>query len=66
VGKSAARRGGAPALTGVIAWGWLDQKKFHKLGPVDATSFVVMRRRRCRIAFAFDIHFGVAGFRYVD
>ena len=29
---------------------------------VDGTSFVVMRRRRIRTAFAFDQHFAVAGF----
>jgi predicted nucleic acid-binding protein len=28
----------------------------------DATSFVVMKRRRIRHAFAFDAHFATAGF----
>jgi predicted nucleic acid-binding protein len=29
---------------------------------VDGTSFAVMRRRRIRLAFAFDVHFATAGF----
>lgn len=49
----------------VVAWTFLDQTKFHKLSLVDAMSFALMRRRRCRTVFAFDIHFGIAGFRYV-
>lgn len=48
------------------AWRYLDRKDFHKLGVVDATSFVLMRRHRIRVAFAFDIHFAVAGFRYLS
>lgn len=35
----------------------------HKLSAVDATSFVIMKRARIRLAFAFDCHFAVAGFR---
>jgi predicted nucleic acid-binding protein len=46
------------------AWPYLERKEFHKLGLVDATSFVLMRRHRVRVAFAFDVHFGIAGFRY--
>jgi predicted nucleic acid-binding protein len=30
---------------------------------VDATSFTLMRKHRIRVAFAFDVHFGQAGFR---
>jgi uncharacterized protein len=37
--------------------------EFHKLSLVDATSFVLMRRHRIRVAFAFDTHFAIAGFR---
>jgi hypothetical protein len=32
---------------------------------VDATSFTIMKRARIRLAFAFDHHFAVAGFRLV-
>lgn len=46
------------------AWPFLERRDFHKLSLVDATSFVLMRRRRIRMAFAFDVHFSVAGFRY--
>jgi predicted nucleic acid-binding protein len=45
------------------AWRFLDRKEFHRLSLVDATSFVLMRRHRIRVAFAFDAHFDVAGFR---
>lgn len=48
------------------AWAYLDRKDFHRLGIVDATTFALMRRQRLRVAFAFDMHFAVAGFRYVD
>ena len=37
----------------------------HKLSAVDATSFTIMKRARIRLAFAFDHHFAVAGFRLV-
>lgn len=47
------------------AWSFVVRKDFHRLGLVDATSFVLMRSSQIRVAFAFDIHFGVAGFRYV-
>jgi len=48
------------------AWGYLERKEFHKLSLVDATSFVLMRRYAIRVAFAFDTHFAVAGFRLPD
>jgi hypothetical protein len=32
---------------------------------VDATSFAIMRRTRIRLAYTFDHHFTVAGFRLV-
>lgn len=47
------------------AWRVLDRKEFRKLSLVDGTSFVLMRRHRIRTAFAFDVHFSIAGFRYV-
>ena len=37
----------------------------HRLSAVDATSFVLMRREGLKLAFSFDVHFGVAGFRYL-
>ncbi len=40
-------------------------KEFRRLSLVDATSFVLMREHRIRTAFAFDIHFSIAGVRYV-
>ena len=48
------------------AWSYLEKKGFHKLGLVDATSFVLMKKHRVRLAFAFDTHFAQAGFRYVE
>jgi predicted nucleic acid-binding protein len=37
----------------------------HKLSAVDATSFAIMKRTRIRLAYAFDHHFAVVGFRLV-
>jgi len=45
------------------SWAWFRRKELHKLSAVDATSFVIMKRARIRLAFAFDHHFAVAGFR---
>jgi predicted nucleic acid-binding protein len=39
------------------------RRDLHKLSLVDATSFVLMRKRRIRAAFSFDTHFAAAGFR---
>jgi predicted nucleic acid-binding protein len=36
--------------------------KVERLSYVDATSFAIMRQRRIRHAFAFDVHFRTAGF----
>ncbi len=47
------------------AFRFFDQRQFHKLSLVDVSSFVLMKRRKIRIVFAFDIHFSLAGFRYV-
>ncbi len=44
---------------------FLDRKAFRKLSLVDATSLVLMRKHRIRTTFAFDVHFSIAGFRYV-
>jgi predicted nucleic acid-binding protein len=48
------------------AWKFFDRNDLHKLSLVDATSFALMRKRGIRVAFAFDTHFAVAGFRLVD
>jgi len=45
------------------SWSWFRRKELHKLSAVDATSFAIMKRARIRLAFAFDHHFAVAGFR---
>jgi len=47
------------------AWAYLHRKEFHKLSLVDATSFVLMRKHKIRLALAFDTHFTIAGFRPV-
>ncbi len=48
------------------AWKWFQRRDLHKLSAVDATSFVIMRRQKIRLAFAFDHHFAMAGFRMLD
>ena len=45
------------------SWGYFQRRDLHKLS--DATSFAIMRRSGIRLAFAFDHHFAVAGFRLV-
>lgn len=47
------------------AWRYFQRTDFHKLSAVDATSFVIMKRSSIGLAFAFDHHFAVAGFRLV-
>ncbi len=46
-------------------WEYFRRSDLHKLSAVDATSFTIMKRARIRLAFAFDYHFAVAGFRLV-
>ena len=48
-----------------FAWDYFTRKDLHKLSAVDATSFVLMKRSKIRVAFAFDHHFSVVGFRMV-
>lgn len=45
------------------AWSYFRRTDLHKLSAVDATSFVIMRRHGIRVAFAFDHHFAMVGFR---
>lgn len=47
------------------SWEYFRRADLHKLSAVDASSFVIMKRARIRLAFAFDHHFAVAGFRLV-
>ncbi|MBV8926776.1 MAG: PIN domain-containing protein [Bradyrhizobium sp.] len=47
------------------SWEYFRRSDFHKLSAVDATSFVIMKRARIRLAYTFDHHFAVAGFRLV-
>jgi predicted nucleic acid-binding protein len=46
-------------------WEYFRRPDLHKLSAVDATSFVIMRRARIGLAFTFDRHFSVVGFRLV-
>jgi predicted nucleic acid-binding protein len=47
------------------SWDYFRRRDLHKLSAVDATSFVIMKRARIRLAYSFDHHFAVAGFRLV-
>lgn len=46
-------------------WQFFKHADLHKLSAVDATSFAIMRRARIRLAYTFDHHFAVAGFKLV-
>jgi len=47
------------------SWSYFRRSDLHKLSAVDATSFVIMKRAKIRLAFTFDHHFAVVGFRMV-
>ena len=47
------------------SWEYFRRPDLHKLSAVDATSFVIMKRARIRLAYTFDHHFAVVGFRMV-
>jgi len=47
------------------SWEYFRRSDLHKLSAVDATSFTIMKRARIRIAYTFDHHFAVVGFRLV-
>ena len=47
------------------SWEYFRRVDLHKLSAVDATSFVIMKRSRIRLAYTFDHHFAAAGFRLV-
>src|SRR5207237_2250693 len=45
------------------SWDYFRRADLHKLSAVDATSFAIMKRARIRLAYTFDHHFAVVGFR---
>jgi uncharacterized protein len=47
------------------SWDYFRRRDLHKLSAVDATSFAIMKRARIRLAFTFDHHFAMAGYRLV-
>jgi len=47
------------------SWEYFRRSDLHKLSAVDATSFAIMKRARIRLAYTFDHHFAVVGFRMV-
>jgi predicted nucleic acid-binding protein len=47
------------------SWEYFKRSDLHKLSAVDATSFAIMVRAQIRLAFTFDHHFSVLGFRVV-
>ena len=47
------------------SWKYFRRADLHKLSAVDATSFAIMKRARIRLAYTFDHHFAVLGFRMV-
>ncbi len=48
------------------SWEYFRRADLHKLSAVDATSFAIMKRARIRLAYTFDHHFAVVGFRIVS
>lgn len=46
-------------------WEYFRRRDLHKLSAVDASSFAIMKRARITLAFAFDHHFAMVGFRLV-
>jgi uncharacterized protein len=47
------------------SWEYFRRADLHKLSAVDATSFTIMKRWRIRLAFTFDHHFSIVGFRLI-
>jgi len=47
------------------SWEYFRRADLHKLSAVDATSFTIMKRSRIRLAFTFDHHFSIVGFRSI-
>jgi len=47
------------------SWEYFRRPDLHKLSAVDVTSFTIMKRSRIRLAFTFDHHFSIVGFRLI-
>lgn len=47
------------------SWEYFRRRDLHRLSAVDATSFAIMKRERIRVAYTFDHHFAMVGFRLV-
>ena len=47
------------------SWEYFRRADLYKLSAVDATSFAIMKRAQIRIAYTFDHHFAVVGFKLV-
>jgi uncharacterized protein len=47
------------------SWEYFRRADLRKLSAVDATSFAIMKRARIGLAYTFDHHFAVVGFRLV-
>jgi predicted nucleic acid-binding protein len=47
------------------SWEYFRRADLYKLSAVDATSFAIMNRAQIRLAYTFDHHFAVVGFRLV-
>lgn len=47
------------------SWDYFRRSDLHQLSAVDATSFAIMKRARIRLAYTFDHHYSVVGFRVV-
>lgn len=47
------------------AFAFLDKYRDHPFSFVDGVSFAIMREKRIEDAFAFDVHFRIAGFKRV-
>ena len=48
------------------SWDYFRRSDLHNLSADDATSFAIMKRVRIRLAYTFDHHYSVVGFRMVD
>jgi predicted nucleic acid-binding protein len=47
------------------SWEYFRRADLYKLSAVDATRFTIMKRARIHLAYTFDHHFAVVGFRWV-
>jgi uncharacterized protein len=47
------------------SWDYFRRPDLHRLSAVDATSFAIMKHARIRLAYSFDHHFAVVGYRLI-